>query len=388
MDLPLDSSSSTAPAHASASDKNTATSSTGSSPSTVPAHVVTSANALFDIATKNAVIGEGTPTASSSSKASAYASTLDIEDFDKATQLFYIVEGDSSPFPVPYIFNELIGNLKTRIKNVNPGSLGNIDARKLDLFRSKIFIPAYRVSDGYYNSYVEAAATDDNWLSSNLSISTIIPKMAVNKAFIQHLYLPHLYSEQTMNSSTDEPSEYAFQAEFSAIIRSLLSATYSVKGYRILVEAKERDDNDERSQRLDILVRYRNSPSYGYEFVVAPTLERFRDHVRRTEHYAKVHMTDDMLMINLCPKPNVNYFEETPDMGYSEETTSARRSSTLTNMVQPCYSENLQQPPEPFVFPKDVTVVNVTIRKKTEGWLADLSYIDGEVNTVTIKSSK
>ncbi|KAF9202186.1 hypothetical protein BGZ49_007627 [Haplosporangium sp. Z 27] len=333
---PIDSSSFTAPAHASASDKNTATPSTGSSPSTMPAHVVTSANALFDIATKNAVIGEGIPTASSSSKASAYASTLGIEDIDKATQLFYIVEGDSSPFPVPYISNELIGNLKTRIKNVTPGSLGNIDARKLDLFRSKIFISAYRVSDGYCNSYVEAAATDDNWLSSNLSISTIIPKMAVNKAFIQ------------------------------AVVQKPLPSMTSVH------EAS--------------LNRY--SPSYGYEFVVAPTLERFRDHVRRTEHYAKVHMTDDMLMVNLCPKPNVNYFEETPDMGYSEETTSARRSSILTNMIQPCYSENLQQPPEPFVFPKDVTVVNVTIRKKTEGWLVDLAYIDGEVNTVTIKGSK
>src|SRR6185369_5954379 len=107
-----------------------------------------------------------------------------------------------------------------------------------------------------------------------------------------------------MNSSTEEPSEYAFQAEFSAIIKSFLSATYSAKGYKTLVEVKERDDNNDRRQRLDILVRNCGSPTYGYELVVAPTLELFRGHVRRAAHYAKIHKTNDMIVVNLCPKPS------------------------------------------------------------------------------------
>ncbi|CAG8663262.1 8384_t:CDS:1, partial [Paraglomus brasilianum] len=159
----------------------------------------------------------------------------------------------------------------------------------------------------------------------------------------------------------------------------LLSATYSVKGYKTLVEVKECDDNDNRHQRLDILVCNCDSPTYGYELVVAPTLEHFRDHVRRAKHYAKVHKTNNMFIVNLCPKPSVDYFEE---------MTSVRRSSRLANKVQPCYAENLQQPPEPFVFPTNVTVMNVTIRKENKGLVANLVYRDGKENTIVIKGSE
>ncbi|KAF9112489.1 hypothetical protein BGX27_003280 [Mortierella sp. AM989] len=76
------------------------------------------------------------------------------------------------------------------------------------------------------------------------------------------------------------------------------------------------------------------------ELVVAPTSERFHEHVRRTEHYAKIHKAADMFMVNLCPKPNVDYIKETPetsvmDVDRSEATMSSKKSSRLTNTVQP-----------------------------------------------------
>ncbi|KAF9350652.1 hypothetical protein BGX26_011211 [Mortierella sp. AD094] len=135
-----------------------------------------------------------------------------------------------------------------------------------------------------------------------------------------------------------------------------------------------------KSHILSILVHNCDSPSYGYELVVAPTLERFRYHVKRAEHYVNVRNTENMFVVNLCPKPDVDYFEETPEMpelpempempemnvDYSEETTSVKKFSRLANKVRSCYAENLQQPPKLFVFPADVTVVNVIIREGNE----------------------
>ncbi|KAF9372619.1 ATP-dependent RNA helicase [Mortierella sp. AD011] len=206
------------------------------------------------------------------------------------------------------------------------------------------------------------------------------------------LYLPHLYADQTINSSTNEPSEYAFQTEFSAIIRKLVSTVYLAKGYRTLVEVKERDDTNDRSRRMDILVRNCGSPSCGYELVVAPTLERFREHVRHAAHYAKVHRIDDMFMVNLCPKLNVDYFSETPEtpemnVDYSEGTMSTRRSSRFVGQARPNYNDSLQQPPEPFAFPENVTVVNVTLEKK-DNWEANLVFRNGKEKTITIKGSE
>ncbi|KAF9152552.1 hypothetical protein BGX20_005131 [Mortierella sp. AD010] len=209
---------------------------------------------------------------------------------------------------------------------------------------------------------------------------------------IKFLYLPHLYADQTINSSTNEPSEYAFQTEFSAIIRKLVSTVYLAKGYRTLVEVKERDDTNDRSRRMDILVRNCGSPSCGYELVVAPTLERFREHVRHAAHYAKVHRIDDMFMVNLCPKLNVDYFSETPEtpemnVDYSEGTMSTRRSSRFVGQARPNYNDSLQQPPEPFAFPENVTVVNVTLEKK-DNWEANLVFRNGKEKTITIKGSE
>lgn len=172
-----------------------------------------------------------------------------------------------------------------------------------------------------------------------------------------------------------------------------------MKGYKTLVEVKERDDDDDRRQRLDILIRNCNSPSYGYELVVAPSLRQFREHVSRAGHYAEIHETDNMFVVNLCPKPHVDYFDETlptpemletPEMNMDqfEEMTSVRRSSRLADRIQSNYAESLRQPQEPFVFPVNVTVVNVTIREENERLVANLVYRDGEENTVIIKGSK
>ncbi|KAF9197886.1 ATP-dependent RNA helicase [Haplosporangium sp. Z 27] len=173
---------------------------------------------------------------------------------------------------------------------------------------------------------------------------------------IKYLCLRHLYAGQAMNFSTGEPFEYAFQAEFSTIIKSFLSATYPEKGYKTLVEVKEYDENGNRSQRLDILVRNGGPAACGYELVVAPTLSCFREHVTRAQYYAAVHNTDNMFVVNLYPKPNVEYFQETPDKsaGSSEDsgaTTSMRKSSRLADKDQLDYKESLQQPLEPFEFP-------------------------------------
>ncbi|KAF9175972.1 ATP-dependent RNA helicase, partial [Mortierella sp. AD011] len=213
---------------------------------------------------------------------------------------------------------------------------------------------------------------------------------------IKHLYLPHLYPDQTINSSTDEPSEYAFQTEFSAIITKLLPTMYPTKEYKALVEVKECDDADHRSRRLDILVRDCGSLSCGYELVVTPALECFREHTRHVAHYVKVHKTDDMFMVNLCPKPNVDYFSETSEMpetpelnvDYSEGATSTRRSSRFVGQARPKYKDCLRQPQEPFAFPENVTVVNVTLERRGSNCEAKLVFRNGKERTIMIEGSE
>ncbi|KAF8966857.1 hypothetical protein BGZ46_000280 [Entomortierella lignicola] len=190
--------------------------------------------------------------------------------------------------------------------------------------------------------------------------------------------------------TTGEPSEYAFQAQLSTIIKSLLSATYQEKGYKSLIEVKEYDDNGDQSQRLDILIRDGGPRACGYELVVASTLSCFREHVTRAQHYAGVHHTDNMLVVNLCPKPEVEYFEKTPDKSVvnleGSEAATSKMSSRLANKNHPTYKESLRQPLKPFVFPAKVTVVNVNIRK--DSGEADLVYRDREKKTVMIKGSE
>ncbi|KAF9944048.1 hypothetical protein BGZ65_012740, partial [Modicella reniformis] len=65
-------------------------------------------------------------------------------------------------------------------------------------------------------------------------------------------------------------------------MKHLLSATYPDLLYRVLPEAKERDENDQRRRRLDILVRDRNRPSYGFELLVQGKKSDIDEHLERS----------------------------------------------------------------------------------------------------------
>src|SRR6184192_289005 len=94
---------------------------------------------------------------------------------------------------------------------------------------------------------------------------------------MQNLCIQHIFTPQTMNAN-GQPSEYAFQAEFITIFKSLLLQAYAHLKYRVLPEVKERDNGGKRRQRLDILVRDSAQPAYGFELVVAANKQ---DRIRR-----------------------------------------------------------------------------------------------------------
>ncbi|RUS31408.1 hypothetical protein BC938DRAFT_477883 [Jimgerdemannia flammicorona] len=125
-----------------------------------------------------------------------------------------------------------------------------------------------------------------------------------------NLCLRHLYSPQALNTDKN-PSEYAFQSEFTTVFRNLIPSAYPLLQYKILVEVKERDEDGVRNQRLDILVRDGNSlPSYGFELVVAASKKEFDEHCARAEKYGELHGCE-MFMVNLCPKVMLReYFGE------------------------------------------------------------------------------
>ncbi|RUP33698.1 hypothetical protein BC936DRAFT_138552 [Jimgerdemannia flammicorona] len=127
---------------------------------------------------------------------------------------------------------------------------------------------------------------------------------------IENLCLRHLYSPQALNTDKN-PSEYAFQSEFTTVFRNLIPSAYPLLQYKILVEVKERDEDGVRNQRLDILVRDGNSlPSYGFELVVAASKKEFDEHCARAEKYGELHGCE-MFMVNLCPKVMLReYFGE------------------------------------------------------------------------------
>ncbi|CAG8699807.1 19584_t:CDS:2, partial [Racocetra fulgida] len=74
---------------------------------------------------------------------------------------------------------------------------------------------------------------DINWLLENT---------------IENLAVQNIFAPQALNADNN-PSEYAFQAEFSAVLKYLLSNVYPVLQYRVIVEAKERDINGNRRKR-------------------------------------------------------------------------------------------------------------------------------------------
>jgi len=89
----------------------------------------------------------------------------------------------------------------------------------------------------------------------------------IKSSLVQNLAPQHIFVAQTINSD-GRPSEYAFQFEFAAIIKHLLSLTYA-NLYRVLPEAKEHDADGNRRRRLDLLVRNHDQlPPYDFELLV------------------------------------------------------------------------------------------------------------------------
>ncbi|CAG8616923.1 3922_t:CDS:1, partial [Paraglomus occultum] len=200
---------------------------------------------------------------------------------------------------------------------------------------------------------------------------------------IQNLYIKHLYTDETTNS-TGVPSEYSFQSEFFSVFRSVLSTAFSKYRYRTLVEGKVHDNGNNR-RRLDILIHNGDTtPVYGFELEVAPTRTVFRDHVERASQYARLHNTINMFLVTLCPKPRVDYFQENQDMQDTRDRSNTRYN--FRDIPTPDYRFNQE---EAFVFPENVTPVNVTIEKTDDVWMASLQYRgEGQTDVVYITGSE
>ncbi|KAF9084896.1 hypothetical protein BGX27_003672, partial [Mortierella sp. AM989] len=124
-------------------------------------------------------------------------------------------------------------------------------------------------------------------LPSNIRLSTPVPDKDhldpwwLLARTVENLCLWHLRSRQSLNADGN-PSEYAFQSEFSTIFRHLVPLLYPELQYEVLVEVKERDESNQRKQRLDILVRdVEPLPAYGFELVVAASETSFDEHCER-----------------------------------------------------------------------------------------------------------
>src|SRR6266496_3884490 len=96
---------------------------------------------------------------------------------------------------------------------------------------------------------------------------------------MKNLSVQHIFHEKTFNAN-NQPSEYAFQAEFLSIFKQLISKAYPHLHYCVLPEVKEHDDDGNRHQHLDILIR--NGPNlhvYSFELSVAASDSVFDDHL-------------------------------------------------------------------------------------------------------------
>ncbi|GBB96778.1 hypothetical protein RclHR1_02830014 [Rhizophagus clarus] len=96
------------------------------------------------------------------------------------------------------------------------------------------------------------------------------------------------------------------------LLRTCLSKTFSAYptlGYRVLPEGKERDEGGQRRQRLDILVRNKDLPVYGFELFVATSETMFDDHLKRSDYYSRIHNCNKTYTIDISPSEKLaKYF--------------------------------------------------------------------------------
>ncbi|KAF9356720.1 hypothetical protein BGX34_009785 [Mortierella sp. NVP85] len=132
---------------------------------------------------------------------------------------------------------------------------------------------------------------------------------------VENIAPQHVFTQQTSNSSGNL-SEYAFQFEFASVMKHLLSAAYPDLLYRVLPEAKERDENDQRRRRLDILVRDHDRPPFGFELLVQGKKSDIDDHLMRSKYYRDLHKCRAVYMINLTNDiATTNYYGGTTYTG-------------------------------------------------------------------------
>ncbi|EXX63978.1 hypothetical protein RirG_147140 [Rhizophagus irregularis DAOM 197198w] len=125
---------------------------------------------------------------------------------------------------------------------------------------------------------------------------------------IENLSIHNIFYEKTFNAN-NEPSEYAFQAEFLGVFKQLISIAYPSLEYCVLPEVKERDEGGRRCQRLDILIRNKTLPVYGFELSVAASETVFDNHLECSEYYSSIHNCDKMYAIDISPsEKHANYF--------------------------------------------------------------------------------
>jgi hypothetical protein len=189
----------------------------------------------------------------------------------------------------------------------------------------------------------------------------------------QNLCVRNLYSEQTLNANK-RPSEYAFQSEFAIIFKNILEKVYSAKlpQYKVLVEAKEHVKGGTRRQRLDLLIRDGNTlPAYGFELVVSASKENFKNHIKRSQHYGKIHKCT-MFMVNLCHKHTLSsYFGENDEQFKDDDD-----------------DENEYDDEDEYEG-VSLTLVNVIIRENlAQEWQGELKYKDGDSEVVSINGSE
>ncbi|CAG8607068.1 5482_t:CDS:2 [Paraglomus occultum] len=98
----------------------------------------------------------------------------------------------------------------------------------------------------------------------------------------------HIFALQTTNSD-GHLSEYAFQFEFAAIIKHLLSPTYADLLYHVLPEL----------------------PPYGFELLVQGDEAKIDEHLKKSDYYCMLHKCCAVYMVNLTDNANANYYRST-----------------------------------------------------------------------------
>ncbi|KAF9346289.1 hypothetical protein BGX26_002234 [Mortierella sp. AD094] len=132
------------------------------------------------------------------------------------------------------------------------------------------------------------------------------PKWLLERT-IENLCLRHLYSSSSLNAD-ENSSEYAFQSEFTTILRRLVPLAYPQLHYKTLVEAKARDEDGHLRERLEILVRNGSAlPAYDFGLVVAADKKKFDEHCERAEDYGRLYNCK-MFVVNLCPKTTLHHY--------------------------------------------------------------------------------